>query len=68
MPSWIEELAWAVSCPTCGANPAEPCRSLHHRPGTLEFNHPSRNRRFHLDQQGRRAAARRRHRVDSRQD
>ena len=68
MPSWIEELAWAVTCPTCGAEPTEPCRSLYDRPGTLEFNHPARNRRFHLEQQVRRARERLHRRVDSRRD
>jgi hypothetical protein len=58
MPSWIEKLGWSVRCPTCAALPTEPCRSLYHRAATLEFNHPARNRLFHLEQQQRRAAGR----------
>jgi hypothetical protein len=68
VPSWIEELAWVVTCPTCAALPTEPCRSLRDRVGPLEFNHPSRNRLFHLQQEMRRAAHRGRQRVDSRRD
>lgn len=59
MPSWIEELAWAVRCPTCQAASEEPCRSVYDHRAPLEFNHPSRNRLFHVQQEVRRAASRR---------
>jgi len=58
MPSWIEKMAWGVPCPTCLAEPDEPCRSLLDPSAELDFNHPTRNRRFHLEQQRRRARER----------
>lgn len=58
VPSWIEKMAWGVPCPTCRAMPDEPCRSLLDPAAELEFNHPTRNRRFHLEQQRRRARER----------
>lgn len=46
MPSWVEQLAWVVPCPTCGALSTKPCVRRDH--GTvLEFNHPRRNKLFH---------------------
>jgi len=59
MPTWIEKLAWQVGCPTCEAHPGDPCRSVYEPTKSLEFNHPTRNRRFHLEQQRRRAHERR---------
>lgn len=59
MPTWIEKMAWQVACPTCEAEPGNPCRSVYEPANLLEFNHPARNRRFHLEQQRRRARERR---------
>lgn len=57
MPSWIERLAWEMTCPTCDAMPTEPCRSLYDR-SEREFNHPSRNQLYHVEQERRRSQER----------
>jgi hypothetical protein len=56
MPSWVEQLAWIVPCPACGAPVDEACISWCGDMERLEFNHPTRNQTFHDRRQQQRQA------------
>jgi hypothetical protein len=54
-PSWIEQMAWAVTCPTCRAPVDHPCVGIQDCATVLEFNHATRNQVFHRRRQQQRA-------------
>jgi len=58
MPSWIEQLAWVLPCPTCQAEVDMPCVWERDRAKMLEFNHVTRNAAFHEQRERERQTAR----------
>lgn len=58
VPSWVEQMAWRLECPTCQAPAGRACASLRKPDAILDFNHPARNWRFHQQRQHERSVER----------